>query len=261
MLGFIGFGNMGRAIAEALIKTQKVKKEKLLISVKSEKSKRKLSEEGFKVLPTEEVIKQSDIVFLAVKPNQVGEILKNYRPLFEGKTLITVVAGLLISFYKDLLGNNVAIVRTMPNVNVKNGYGVVGVSFSKNVKNKAEILELLKPLGLILEIDEKLMDAITALAGSGPAFVAEIIDAYAEAGVRLGFKYNEALKIALYTFLGTIKNLLEENKHPILLRDEVTSPGGTTIAGLKTLNEEAIKGKLIKVVESAYLRSQELKKG
>jgi len=251
---------MGRAIAEALINSKKVKKEDILVSVKSEESKEKLKREGFKVLPTGEVIKNSDIVFLAVKPNQVKEILERYRSLFGGKTLITVVAGLPISFYEDILGNEkVEIIRTMPNVNVRYGYGVVGVSFSEGVKDKEKVLELLKPLGLVLEVEERLMDALTALAGSGPAFVAEILDAYAEAGVKLGFKYGEALKIALYTFLGTIKNLMEKKLHPILLRDQVTSPGGTTIAGLSTLNEEALKGKLIKVIESAYNRSRELK--
>ena len=144
MLGFVGFGNMGRAIAEALINSKKVKKEDILVSVKSEESKEKLKREGFKVLPTEEVIKNSDIVFLAVKPNQVREILEKYRSLFGGKTLITVVAGLPISFYEDILGNEkVEIIRTMPNVNVRYGYGVVGVSFSESVKDKEKVLELL----------------------------------------------------------------------------------------------------------------------
>ena len=120
------------------------------------------------------------------------------------------------------------------------------------------IKKLLALTGEVFEIDESLMDAITALAGSGPAFVAEIIDAYTMAGVKLGFKPQEALKLALQTFLGTLELLREENTHPSVFRDKVTSPAGTTVYGLHLLNERGLKGHLISAIEEAYKRAREL---
>ena len=260
-VGFIGFGNMARAIAEGLIRAG-FPKEKILASVRSERSKEKLQKEGFKVLPPEEVIEKSDFLFLATKPKDLPAAVEPFKehPKKGEKVFISVAAGVPLRKLKDLLGEDSKIVRTMPNVNVAVGKGVWGVAFSENLTpaERQTVKELLEKTGLVVELEESLMDAITALAGSGPAFIAEIIDAFAEAGVKLGFKYPDALKIALYTFTGTLQLMEERNEHPILLRDKVTSPAGTTIYGLSKLHSEGIKGKLIEVVEEAYKRAKGL---
>ena len=261
VVGFIGFGNMGRAIAEGLIRAG-FPKEKILASVRSEKSKEKLQREGYKVLAPKEVFEKAEFLFLATKPKDLPATVKPFKedPKKGEKVFISVAAGVSLQRLKDLLGEDAKIVRTMPNVNVAVGKGVWGVAFSENLTppERERVKEILEKTGLVVELDENLMDAITALAGSGPAFIAEIVDAFAEAGVKLGFKYPEALKIAFYTFMGTLQLMEERNEHPVLLRDKVTSPAGTTIYGLSKLHSEGIKGKLIEVIEEAYRRAKGL---
>lgn len=257
-VGFIGFGNMGRAIAEGLIRSGHYKRENFLVSVKSEESKQKLEGEGFKVETNEGVVKNSEILFLAVKPKDLKKVLEEIKPFLGNKPLISVAAGVPLKTYLEVLGESAKAVRSMPNLNVKIGKGIWGITFAPAFggEEREEIKKFLSLTGEVLEVDESLIDAITALAGSGPAFVAEIIDAYAQAGVKLGFKHNEALKIALQTFLGTLELLKEENIHPSMFRDKITSPAGTTIYGLHLLNEKGIKGNLISVVEAAYKRAK-----
>jgi len=260
-VGFIGFGNMGRAIAEGLLRAG-FPKENLFVSVRSSESGEKLQREGFQVLTPEGVLEKSDLLFLATKPKDLPKAVGFIKehPLKGEKIFVSVAAGVPLKRLKELLGEGAKIVRTMPNVNVSVGKGVWGVAFSEELTpaEREEVKKLLEKTGVAVEVDESLMDAITALAGSGPAFVAEIIDAFATAGVKLGFKYPEALKIALYTFMGTLQLMEERGEHPVLLRDRVTSPAGTTVYGLSRLHSEGIKGKLVEVVEEAYRRAKEL---
>lgn len=262
-VGFIGFGNMGRAIASGLLRKKLLSKEDILVSVKSSQHKEKLQKEGFNVLSPQEVVDKSSVVFLAVKPFAVKEVLNLIKDKFNSeKLLITVVAGLPISLYEKILGEDKKIVRTMPNVNVAVGRGLWGVSYNAHIgeEDKTLVKKLLEATGKVFEIDESLMDAFTALAGSGPAFVAEIIDAFALAGVKLGFSRKQALEIAMETFIGTLTYLQRKNIHPLQFRDTITSPAGTTIYGISKLNSLGIKGGLIEVIEEAYKRSKELGK-
>ena len=252
---------MARAIAEGLTRAG-FPKENILASVRSEKSREKLQKEGYRVLTPKEVFEKSKYLFLATKPKDLPKAVEGFKdyPQKGEKVFISVAAGVSLQKLKELLGEDAKIVRTMPNVNVAVGKGVWGVAFSENITpaERETVKKLLEKTGLVVEIDESLMDAITALAGSAPAFIAEIVDAFAEAGVKLGFKYPEALKIALYAFMGTLQFMEEKNEHPILLRDKVTSPAGTTIYGLSKLHSEGIKGKLIEVIEEAYKRARGL---
>ncbi len=257
-VGFVGFGNMGRAIAEGLLLSGKFSKENLLVSVKSESSKENLKKEGFRVLNPKEVVKKSDVLLLAVKPKDLPKVAEEISDLTEGKILISVLAGVELRKLESAFPK-AKVVRTMPNINAAVGKGVWGIAFGKGLteKDKEEVKELLGLTGLVLEVDEGLMDAITALAGSGPAFVAEIIDAFAEAGVKLGFKYTDALKIVLYTVGGTVETLLRKGEHPILFRDRITSPGGTTVYGLSVL-QKGLKGGIIEAVEAAHRRAKNI---
>ncbi|HID79821.1 MAG TPA: pyrroline-5-carboxylate reductase [Aquifex aeolicus] len=262
-IGFIGFGNMGRAIAEGFLKTGNFSKEDFIVSVNSAESKEKLQREGFKVASTDEVVKESEVIFLAVKPKDLPTVVSQIKelPLLEKKVFISICAGVELKKLQQLFGKeNIKLVRAMPNINVKVGKGVWALTFGENFSTKdiEKIKKLLAPTGLILEVEESLIDSVTALAGSGPAFVAEILDAFAQGGVKLGFKYETALKIAVSTFLGTISLMEEEDLHPAILRDRVTSPSGTTIYGLSKLNKEGMKGTIVEVLEEAYKRAKGL---
>jgi pyrroline-5-carboxylate reductase len=258
-IGFIGFGNMGQAIAKGLIRSGYFQKGDFVVAVGSQPSADRLKSEGWKVLSAREVVKNTNIVFIAVKPKDGEKVLKSLAVDLKGKVLISVMAGIPLEKLNEWSPHSYN-VRTMPNVNVEVGKGIWGVTFDEKTDEtlRGNILEILNLTGLALEIPERLMNAITALAGSGPAFVAEILDAFAQAGVKLGFKYSEALKLALYTFGGTIDLISEKNLHPVAMRDKVTSPAGTTIYGLAVMNEEGLKGKLVKVIETAKLRADEL---
>jgi len=259
-IGFIGFGNMARAIYEGLTKYGNFKKENFFVAVKSENSKNRLKEEGFKVLSIKGVVENSDLIFVAVKPKDAKKVLEEISKVLKEQILVSVMAGVSLERLENSLPSGAKVVRTMPNINVSVGKGVWGVTYGRNISKEEQkkVKEILSLTGLVLEIEEHLMDSITALAGSGPAFVSEIIDAFAQAGVKLGFPYKESLKIALYTFGGTVENLLQKEEHPIIYRDKVTSPAGTTIYGLSKLNSEGIKGKLMEALEESFRRAKGL---
>jgi pyrroline-5-carboxylate reductase len=262
-IGFLGFGNMGRAIAEGLLKSGEFTKEDFLISVRSKESGEKLLAEGFKVTDTKKVVTECPLILIAVKPKDLPQLVSQIKglPDLGEKIFISTCAGVSLGKLKELFSPaKPRLVRTMPNINVKVGKGVWAVAFEEGFPEgeKQKVKTLLSLTGLVLEVEEGLINAITALAGSGPAFVAEILDAFAQGGVKLGFKYETALKIALYTFAGTVALIEEENLHPVLLRDRVTSPAGTTVYGLTKLNREGLKGVIAEVLEEAYKRAEGL---
>jgi pyrroline-5-carboxylate reductase len=258
-IGFVGFGNMGRAIAEGLLRSNIFSTSDFLISVRSENRKKELISEGWKVIPSHEVALNSKVIFLAVKPKDGEKVLRNLSRYLKEKVLVSVMAGIPLKKLDEWspLSFNV---RTMPNINVSVGEGVWGVSFSDKFPEglKTDVKTILQITGITVEIDEGLMNAITAIAGSGPAFICEIADAIAAAGVKFGFKYNDALKIALQTIGGTITYLTENKIHPISMRDKITSPAGTTIYGLSVINKSGLKGNLMETFEETKKRADEL---
>jgi pyrroline-5-carboxylate reductase len=184
--------------------------------------------------------------------------LEPVKDLFkENQILISVLAGIKIEKIKEL-AEKPLIVRIMPNTPALIGEGVIGVSFEKNTEKKDYILSLLKTLGEVYEVKEELLDVITGLSGSGPAYVFNFIDALAQGGVKMGLSYDMALKIATQTVLGSARLLKESGQHPVVLRDMVTSPAGTTIYGLHELEKKNFKDAVMSAVESATKRSKEL---
>ncbi|NPB05424.1 MAG: pyrroline-5-carboxylate reductase [Aquificae bacterium] len=260
-VGFWGFGNMGRAVARGLERAG-VGRENFIVSVKSKTSKEKLLKEGYSVLPLEGVALASDVLFLAVKPKDLFEVAKAAAPYARGKLLVSLLAGTDLETLKRAFPQ-AKVVRTMPNLAVSVGKGLWGVTFSPDLseEEKRKVVDLLSKTGKVFELEESLMDAFTALAGSGPAFAAELLDALAQGGVKLGFKYQTALEAVLALFEGTVALLKEEGLHPALLRDRVSSPAGTTVYGLSVLYSKAVKGALMEALEAAAKRAKELKKG
>ena len=175
--------------------------------------------------------------------------------------LVSMAAGLELEQMASVVKNErLRLIRIMPNTPVAIGQGVISLSRSQAVTDQqlAQVKQLLAGAGALYEIEEKLMDPATAVAGCGPAFVYQMIEAMADAGVGLGLKREQALQMAAQTFQGASQMVLETGEHPARLRDAVCSPGGSTIAGVNRLEQVGLRGDIIAGVEAAYKRTQEM---
>ncbi len=258
-IGVIGCGNMGQAIIKGLIEKANVKSTDIVITdIDNEKVRNLIEIYNVAGSDINKVVSLSEIIFLAVKPKDLEKTLLPVKDKFkENQIIISVLAGVKIEKIKKIV-ERPSIVRTMPNTPALIGEGVIGVSFEKDINKKEEILNLLKSLGEVYEVEEDLLDVITGLSGSGPAYVFNFIDALAQGGVKMGLPYDLALKIATDTVIGSAKLIKETGLHPVVLRDKVTSPAGTTIYGLHELEKRNFKDAVISAVESATKRSKEL---
>jgi len=258
-LGIIGFGNMGCAIAAGL-KAIEVK-----IAVTDAKLERlKVAEEEYKLQVyknNKELVSFSEIIILAVKPQELNKLSKEIGSLCTGKKLISIIAGKSIkSILKDFNADSMA--RFMPNLAARNGKALVGISFCGNSdeKFKNECLNISKAIGTPCEIEENLMPAVTGLSGSGIAFVFSFIHALALGGVASGINYKKSIEIALATVEGALEVLKSSPDNPIEWLSRVISPAGTTISGVKKLEEYGFTNSVIKAVEAAAKKAEELEK-
>ena len=209
-----------------------------------------------------ELVDAADIVVLAVKPQYLSEAL---QPLEGGsikkKLIISIVAGAALKTLAEITEAE-RIIRVMPNTPALVGQGAAAYAVAANVtaRDIAAVETILGAVGYFCRVQEKMMDAVTGLSGSGPAYVFDFIQALSDGGVRLGLPRAEATKLAAMTVMGAAKMVLESNEHPAVLRDQVTSPGGTTIAGLAVLERMAFRSATADAVAAAAARSSELGK-
>jgi pyrroline-5-carboxylate reductase len=209
------------------------------------------------------VLAQSNVVVLAVKPQNMAELLSEVRSALEAKhLLISIAAGITIQQIANAVGADKRIIRVMPNTPCL--VGASASAFAASAQASAadvQLMErLLQSVGRAVQVPEKLLDAVTGLSGSGPAFVAVMIEALADGGVRMGLPRDLATLLAAQTLLGSAKMLLETGLHPGQLKDMVASPAGTTIAGLYALERGGLRAALMDAVEAATLRAVELGK-
>ncbi len=261
-IGVIGLGNMGEAFVKSFLKNG-VKKESILcLETKPERAKHieNVYKVGF-VGSTRELVKKAKYIILSVKPQDSKKLLSDMAPVIDDKKIIiSIMAGVTISNILSAMGKPAKIVRLMPNICVKVGEGAIGLA-PNSITGKGElktISALISPLGKTIEIGEELMDAITALSGSGPAFFLLFLESMIDAGVKMGITREKSKTICTQVIKGTLKMLEEEEIHPTLMKEMITSPGGTTIAGLAVLEESAVKGNIIKAIEKAMKRAKEL---
>jgi len=259
-IGIVGYGNMGRAFAKALAKS--IGRESVSVYDLDENKREEAVKDGFAVAQNLYfLITNSEALIIAVKPKDVGSVLEEIKDSAGDKIVVSIAAGLELSFYESLLGKEAKIVRLMPNINVLVGRGTIALAQNGNL-TEGEFEDLLRALsgcGSIYEVPEHLFDSFTALAGSGPAFVFNFIDALALAGVREGFGYEESLKIVLDTILGSVELLKEMGGNPNEWSVKVSSPGGTTIEGISFLERKGFKGIVIKCIEKATEKARKLK--
>ncbi|WP_457750624.1 pyrroline-5-carboxylate reductase [Thermococcus sp.] len=253
-IAVLGAGTIGGAIAKAL---KKAGHDVIATRRRVEKAG-ELKEIGVEVTrDNREAVKGADVVFVAVKPNKVGEVLTEVADLIEDKLVISVVAG--VSLRELGRFAKARFVRAMPNIAV-----LVGESFTAYSTENDEVIEtvemLLKTFGDCVRIDEEYMDAITGLSGSGPAYVTVFLEAMVYGGLRVGLPRDLAKRASLQTLLGTAKLLMETEKHPAEVREWVITPGGTTIDGVFELEEGKIRTAVMKAVDAATKKSRILSK-
>lgn len=205
------------------------------------------------------VLADADVVFLAVKPQHVDAVAAGLGSSVEETLLVSIAAGVNIARLRGLFGTE-RIIRVMPNTPCLVGQCAAGFSAGEGTSEADRLLvrQLLDAVGLAFELDEKLLDAVTGLSGSGPAFVYVMIEALSDGGVRMGLPRHVATALAAQTVRGAAEMVLASEEHPALLKDQVASPGGTTIAGLAALENAGIRAGLIAAVEAATRRSIEL---
>ncbi|MDW8294916.1 MAG: pyrroline-5-carboxylate reductase [Aquificaceae bacterium] len=254
-LGVIGYGNMGESFAKALRERAEV-----VVYDVSEEKRQKAWAEGFGVVEsTEFLLEHSQWLLVAVKPLDVVEVLKSLRGKVGERLLISLVAGLSLSKMKELSDAS-KLIRLMPNINALVGKATIACAFGSGVeeKEKESFLKLFSVCGSLYELKEEAFDAFTALAGSGPAFVFRFIHALALAGVKEGFPYEVAKSLALDVVSGSCELLKEKGGHPEEWVVKVASPGGTTIEGIKVLEEKGFAGIVIECIQKTSEKARKL---
>ncbi len=264
-IGFIGAGQMARALAKGFVNAGQAAVEHITACDPAEDAR-----QGFlSAVPgavvqveTHPVVAASEIVILAVKPQHIERVFGQVERSDSSKCLfVSILAGVTLAKLTAGLKTE-RVVRVMPNAPCLVGAGAAGYCLGPGVSSGDAkcVHELLTSVGVACQLPETLMDAVTGLSGSGPAFVYQVIEALSDGGVRTGLPRDVATRLAAQTVLGAAKMVLESGEHPGVLKDRVASPGGTTIAGLYALESGGLRASLINAVQQATARSEELGK-
>ena len=208
-------------------------------------------------------VKEADILLLCVKPQTLPQVLEIMKESIQPSHLvISIVAGMRISFIQQMLGMNLGIVRAMPNIAATVDEGAAAVAFGKHVTADQQkiAISIFEAVGEIVVVAEDQLDAVTGLSGSGPAYIYMVIEALIDGGVKMGLSRDISTKLAIQTVLGSAKLAKSSGLHPAILRDQVTTPGGTTINAIHELESHGLRSMLIDAVATATHRSEELSK-
>ncbi|HOL18132.1 MAG TPA: pyrroline-5-carboxylate reductase [Bacillota bacterium] len=262
-IGLIGCGAMGSALARGFTKKGDLNPSLIWVYDRNEERALKLSRElGIKAAASlEEAVPFSRHLLIAVKPQDIDGLLHMLKGLVTPGQLVTsIAAGVTTTTLQKGLGPESKVFRLMPNTPCLLGEGAIGMSAGKNAseEEREEVMALLKPLGLTIQVPEKLMDAVTGLSGTGPAYVFLFAETLIDAGVTVGLNRDVASKLVVQTLIGAARMLQESNIHPAELRNNVTSPAGTTCAAMQVLEETGFRSSMIKAVIEATRRAGEL---
>ncbi len=260
--GFIGAGAMAEAIAAGMLKKGLCGSGDIIMSNRSgEKLQRLQQELGIvAAVDNNQMMSEAEYIILAVKPQQFPAVCSTLTQKPQaGQAVISIMAGLSMAAITEQLGA-VALFRAMPNTPAKIGWGMTGVAAGELVTEtqKQVVQEIFDSVGQTIFIEEAYIDAVGAVSGSGPAYMYQILEALADGAVLTGLPRAMAYQLAAQTMAGSAMMLLETGLHPGELKDQVTSPGGTTIRALKVLEEKGVRSAMMEAVQQAYLRSKEL---
>ncbi|UCG06746.1 MAG: pyrroline-5-carboxylate reductase [Desulfobacterales bacterium] len=263
-IAIIGTGNMGEALISGLIVSESSKPKNIICTdVREDRLDEIRREYGVRTTSDNlQAVAESDIIVYAVKPQIIAAVLKETAEKLDmSKLIISIAAGVPLPAIETCLNKDLRLIRVMPNIaaSVKEAASAIAAGEHATKEDIDLAMAIFNSIGKSIFLKENyLMDAITGLSGSGPAYIFLIVDALADAGVKMGLSRKEALFLSTQTVLGAAKLLMETQEHPGQLKDKVTSPGGTAIAGLATLEEGGLRTTLIHAVEAATNRSKEL---
>jgi pyrroline-5-carboxylate reductase len=260
--GFIGSGKMASALVRGAIQSGAISPESIVVSdyVQAVAEELAATAGARAVQGNAELCAAADVVVLCVKPGDALAALRSLESALKGKLVISIVAGLEIDRLQDAAGAGARIIRVMPNTPslIHKGAAAYALGASATEADAAQAEKLFGAVGTVSRVREPLLDVVTGLSGSGPAFVYLMIEALADGGVLMGLPRELSVQLASQTVAGAAGMVLETKEHPAVLRDMVTSPGGTTIAGIEALEKNGARGALIAAVRAATERAREL---
>jgi pyrroline-5-carboxylate reductase len=265
-VGFVGAGNMGEALIRGLVQAAVLPAASIVAhDVRVDRLRELERQFGIQVAKDNEtVVRQTDVVVLAVKPQVIDAAVREIAAAVTPATLlISIAAGVSTARLAAALGKPARLIRVMPNTPALVLEGVTAIAGGAGLQaGDLDVAgDIFRAVGRVVTLDEDLMDAVTGLSGSGPAYVAIVVEALADGGVRMGLDRQTAMTLALQTVVGAARLLQQTGLHPGALKDMVSSPGGTTIAGVAALEAGGLRTALIGAVERATVRSRELGKG
>lgn len=262
--GFIGTGNMGGALAHAARK--RLPGDRIFLSNRTAEKAERLAEKlACQASDNASIAENADFIFLGVKPQMMADLLSDLAPILKSRKsrfiLVTMAAGLTMARIQELAGGQYPVIRIMPNTPASIGEGMILYACGEDVTSaeKAAFLEAMAGAGRLSPLPERLIDAGSAVSGCGPAFVDLFIEALADGSVACGLPRAAALEYAAQMVAGSARLVLESGSHPGALKDAVCSPGGTTIQGVRTLEEAGFRGAVMDAVIAAYEKNQDLK--
>lgn len=263
-IGFIGCGNMGKAMVEGIMKAKLVYGDQMIVS---NAHPEKLQELGntydFYISDNETVAAHADIIFLAVKPYLYAKIIDEIKDIIKADAIIvSIAAGITLQDLQAMTGRTCRLVRAMPNTPALVSEGMSAVSFGDGFseEDKLDIMEIFESFGKAAVIDEALMDSVVAISGSSPAYVFMLIEAMGDGGVLQGMPRKEAYRFAAQAVLGAAKMVLETGKHPAELKDMVCSPGGTSIEAVAALEEKGFRSAVIAAMSKCADKNRSMQK-
>src|SRR3989441_8701225 len=265
-VGFVGAGNMGEALIRGLVESNLVPPDKILVAdVRADRVHQLADQYGLRAVASNaSLVSAADVVVLAVKPQIMAPVLREAMPALTGRPLlISLAAGVSTATIQSILGKYPRLIRVMPNTPALVLQGVTAIARTPGLEQDdlETAQEIFAAVGRVVVLAQAQMDDVTGLSGSGPAYIALVIEALADGGVKMGLDRATAMTLATQTVLGAAKLLAETGMHPAALKDMVSSPGGTTIAGIAALEEGGVRTTFIRAVERATLRSRELGRG
>ena len=260
----IGAGVMGETLLSGLVRAGR-RVDQLLVGEKRSERARELEERyGVAVVSNREAAAKADTVALVVKPQDMGDVLAEIAPeLRAGQLVVSLAAGITTGFIESRVPGGVAVVRVMPNTPALVDEGMAAISPGSHCDDShlSEVEELMASTGKVLRIPEKQMDAVTAISGSGPAYIFFVVESMIEAGVHLGLPRATSTELVVQTLVGSAAMLRETGTHPVVLREQVTSPSGTTASALRELEIHKVRAAFLAAMEAARNRSRELAEG
>jgi pyrroline-5-carboxylate reductase len=260
----IGAGVMGETLRSGLVRAGR-RVDQLMVGEKRAERAKELEERyGVAVVSNIDAATKADTVALVVKPQDMGDVLEEISPdLRPGQLVVSLAAGITTGFIESRVPAGVAVVRVMPNTPALVDEGMAAISPGSHCDEShlAEVESLMASTGKVLRIPEKQMDAVTAISGSGPAYIFFVVESMIEAGVHLGLPRATATDLVVQTLVGSAAMLRETGTHPVVLREQVTSPGGTTASALRELEVHRVRAAFLAAMEAARNRSRELAEG